>query len=233
MNTILTNHNEIDLFEESITSQIISTDKPFIVANTIKSSLEIIKYKHVIPVFTKDNEPVISHSNFIEITYDAVFKIFDTETILKPSVRLSHEIKGRVPEARQKPANQLLEYEKTIYFERMAFIIEIPSIHAEVGGNTLSLTVGGIKAYNLDNLYNKKGADQHFKVFIGFQNKVCCNLGVWTDGFLSDLKVQSIGQLKACITTLIEKYNAVYHLHFLRKLNDYVLTENQFAPFNR
>lgn len=37
MDTKLFNHNEVDLFEESVIPQIIFTDKPFIVANTIKS----------------------------------------------------------------------------------------------------------------------------------------------------------------------------------------------------
>lgn len=228
METVL-NNVAVDLFEESNNSQIISTDKPFIQANTIGSSLEEIRRKHVIPVFTKDNEPVISHSDFIESTFDIVSSVYSSETILQPSIRLSHEIKGRIPEARQKPANQLLEHEKTLYYERMAFIIEIPTIYDDVNGNRLTLTVGGIKAYNLDNLYNRKGADEHFKVFIGFQNKVCTNLCVWTDGYMSDLRVQNLGQLKASIRTMVENYNASYHIHFLRKLNDYSLTEQQFA----
>jgi hypothetical protein len=86
----------------------------------------------------------------------------------------------------------------------MAFLIEIPSYYDVIDGNTLSLTVGGVKAYNLDNLYNKKGADEHFKVFIGFKNSVCTNLCVWTDGFMGDLKVKTVGQLKGSIRTLVE-----------------------------
>jgi Domain of unknown function, B. Theta Gene description (DUF3871) len=58
---------------------------------------------------------------------------------------------------------------------------------------------------------------------------VCTNLCVWTDGYSSDLKINNIGQLKACICTLIENYNAPYHMHGLRKLNEYSLTEKQFA----
>jgi hypothetical protein len=229
METEVLNSYEVDLFNDGIEERIISTDKPFIQANTIGSSLEEVKNGHTIPVFIKDNEPVISHADFIETTFDVVSSVFDSETILSPSVRLSHPIKGRVPEAKNKPANQLLEHEKTLYYERMAFIIEIPTIQDEIGGNQLSLTVGGIKAYNLDNLYSRKGADEHFKVFIGFQNKVCTNLCVWTDGYMSDLKVKNIGQLKANIKTLVENYNANFQIHFLQKLNEYSLTEQQFA----
>lgn len=231
METALFNHSETNLFDEQVIPETASTDKPFIQANTIESSLEEIRSSHVIPVFIKDNEPVISHGDFIESALDIVSEIYSGETILKPSVRLSHPIKGRIPEAKDKPASALLEHEKTLYYERMAFIIEVPTIYDDVDGSLLSLTVGGVKAYNFDNLYSKKGADENFKIFIGFKNSVCTNLCVWTDGYLSDLKVQSAGQLKACIRSMIEGYNANYHIHSLRKLTGYSLSEQQFAHF--
>ncbi len=207
----------------------ISTDKPFIQANTIASSLEDLSNHHIIPVFIKDNEPVISHTDFIQITADVVTEIYSSEQILKPNIRLSHPVKGRIPDAKHKSAKELLEHEKTIYYERMAFVIEIPSVYDEIDGNILSLTVGGVKAYNLDNLYNKKGADERFKVFIGFKNSVCTNLCVWSDGYLADLKVKSVGQLKGCIRTLIENYNAHFQLQQMEQLTRYSLSEQQFA----
>jgi len=66
----------------------------------------------------------------------------------------------------------LLEDEKTLFYERMMFVIEVPSIQAEIGGNKLSLTIGGVKSFTEDNLYQRSGGDQHFKMFIGFQNHV-------------------------------------------------------------
>lgn len=206
-----------------------STEKPFIQANTISCSLQELKEKHVIPVFIKDNEPVISHADFIEATAEMVETSFGNQIILPPNIRVSHPIKGRIPEARNKKAEDLSEHERTLYYERMAFVIEIPSINSDINGNNLSLTIGGIKAYNLDNLYNRKGADEHFKIFIGFQNQVCTNYCVWSDGFVSDARVQDIGQLKAVIKTLIDHYNYSYHLHHLKLLTEYSITEQQFA----
>ena len=58
---------------------------------------------------------------------------------------MSHVIKGRIPEAIHKPANQLLESDKTIYYERCAFVIEIPTIYETVNGNRLTLTIGGVR----------------------------------------------------------------------------------------
>jgi hypothetical protein len=127
-----------------------STERVFIQANTVASSLEEIREKHIIPVFIKDNEPVISHVEFIETMQQVTEEVFSKEIILKPTVRLSHPVMGRIPDAKHKPAKELLEHEKTIYYERMAFVIEIPSLFDEIGGNLLSLTVGGVKAYNLE-----------------------------------------------------------------------------------
>lgn len=206
-----------------------SNTKPFIEANTVEVGLTSIRDEHIIPVFVKDNEPLISHADFIDSTLDLTADIFHGERILRPAVRVSHPIKGRIPEAKDKPAHLLQDWEKTIYYERMMFVVEIPSIQDEVGGNTLSLTIGGVKAYNLDNLYSRNQCDQHFKLFIGFQNKVCTNLCVWTDGYFSDLKVRSIGQLKAAIRMLLETYNQGNQLNHLKALADYSITEQQFA----
>jgi hypothetical protein len=215
--------------EDDLPVPIEAANGNFITANTVPSSLLEMKNSHIIPVFVKDNEPVISHSEFIEATQDIVTCIFSGEQILKPVIRLSHPIKGRIPSARNKPAIELMEGEKTLYYERMAFVIEIPSIRDNIEGDTLSLTVGGVKAYNLDNLNTRKGSDEHFKVFIGFKNKICPNLCIWTDGYRGDLKVQEIGQLKASIKSIIEGYNDNFHLFHLKQLASQFLTEKQFA----
>ena len=100
---------------------------------------------------------------------------FRGEQILKPAVRVSHPIKGRIPSAVGKPAKELLEHEKTLYYERMAFVIEIASIGDTVAENGLNLTVGGVRAYNLETLYSRK-TEERFKLFIGSKNFVCFNL---------------------------------------------------------
>jgi len=209
--------------------QVISDAKPFIEANTIQGSLKDIKQHHIIPVFIKDNEPVISHGEFIESALTAINEVYAGEIILNPNIRLSHPVKGRVPDARYKAASELLEHEKTIYYERMAFVVEIPSIYTEVDGNRLNLTVGGVKAYNLDNLYNRSGADQHFKIFVGFKNTVCTNLCISTDGYQAQLKVKSLARLQEAIHALLKDYNPIILSNDLKKFSQYELTEQQFA----
>ena len=209
--------------------QVNSTSKPFIEANTLEMSLHEIRNKHIIPVFVKDNETLISHDEFVDAASTITADIFHGERILKPSIRVSHPIKGRIPEAKDKPANQLNDWEKTLFYERMMFAIEVPSIQAEVGGNTLSLTIGGVKAYNQDNLYSRSQSEQHFKLFVGFQNKVCTNLCIWTDGLMSDVRVRTLSDLKVNIKMLLERYNHGFHLHHLDKLTQHSITEKQFA----
>ena len=206
-----------------------SSEKHFITANTVHGNLHDICNEHIIPVFIKDNEPLISHADFIKTTWKVVNDMFPDERILKPNIRLSHPVKGRIPEAKDKPAIQLQDHERTIYYERMAFIIEIPSISDTIGGNEVCLSIGGVKAYSTDNLYSKKGTVEHFKIFIGFQNKVCTNLCVWSDGASLDLKVTSIGSLMVAIRTMIEGYNKNHHLFHLKDFCNYALTEKEFA----
>ena len=124
----------------------------FLEANTLEVTMQHLKEDCITPVFAKDNELTIPHPAFIDTVYDAANAFFSGESIDKPDIRVSHIIKGRIPEAIHKPANQLLESDKTIYYERCAFIIQIPTIYETVNGNKLTLTIGGVRAYNHTNL---------------------------------------------------------------------------------
>lgn len=201
----------------------------FIEANTIPMDLDEMRSRHIVPVFTKDNETAISHFEFIQGAYDAVSSHYSGLQVLVPDIRVSHPIKGRIPEARHKAAKDLLEHEKTIFYERMAFVIEVPDIQKEIAGNKLSLVIGGVKAYNEDNLYAKKGTLEHFKLFIGFQNKVCLNLCVWTDGLKLDIRVNSIEELIRLLHEMIRDFQAEEYLKLLSVLPQLYITEHQFA----
>lgn len=202
--------------------------KPFIEANTIEVTPNHLADDCIIPVFAKDNERTISHFEFIDCALQACTSVISGIQIETPEIRVSHQIKGRTPDAIHKPANQLLDHEKTIYYERMAFVARLSGITEVINGNPLALTIGGVRSYNLENLYSKKSFEK-FKFFIGFQNKVCCNLCVSTDGFTDELKVGSQDELFKGISKIIESYRVEKHLKQMRLLNDHSLTESQFA----
>jgi hypothetical protein len=201
---------------------------PFLEANTKQVSLSTLKNDCIIPVFSKDNEKTLAHQEFIEIAQNCVQKVFSHHTIEAPEVRVSHQIKGRTADAIYKPVKELLDHEKTQYFERMAFIIRIPSITENINGNDVALTVGGVRAYNQENLYNRKSFEK-FKFFIGFQNMVCCNLCISTDGYQDEMRVVNYLELQSKILELIQGYNAQNHLQEMKQLSEQNLTEQQFA----
>lgn len=229
-----TSYNTAILLPEEnkvITSRSLSeiiVKSPFIEANTESVSLTHLKEKCVIPVFTKDNEITLSHQEFIETAISAIATIFPNEPIDTPEIRVSHQIKGRTPDALHIAAKDLVEHQRTSYFERMAFIIRVPGITETINGNKLALTIGGVRAYNTENLYNKKTYEK-FKFFIGFQNMVCCNMCISTDGFKDEIKVTNTTDLTNRMINLMETYQPNLHLKELENLQDYHLTERQFA----
>ena len=108
------------------------------------------------------------------------------------------------------------------------FCIEIPTIYETVEGNKLTLSVGGVRAYNHMNLYSKKTVEK-FKVFVGFKNMVCCNLCVYTDGYLSNLEVSNTCDLYRSVLEMFHAYNPAKHIHLMQMLGNSYLTEHQFA----
>lgn len=226
---------EIETPVETIEAEIISSRREnkrlsFIEANTKEVTIQHLREECVVPVFSKDNEITISHPSFIEMVWEAANQIFPNEKIEEPTIRVSHVIKDRTPEAIHKPVKDLLESDKTIYYERMMFCFEIPTIHEDIEGNRLNLTIGGVRAYNHENLYSKKGAEK-FKVFIGFKNLVCCNMCVSTDGYKSELKVMSTADLFNSVMRLFQEYNISKHLYYMSAYKDSYMTEQQFAQF--
>lgn len=220
--------NTETLHTNDLASKKVSESKPFIVANTSEVGLNHLRNDCIIPVFSKDNEKTIAHQEFIDVVYDSVSKLFPYQTIAEPEIRVSHQIKGRTPDAIHLNARDLEDHQKTIYYERMAFLIKIPSITSIINGNELSLCVGGVRSYNQENLYSKKALEK-FKFFIGYQNWVCMNMCISTDGFKEDLRVSNANELQTKVLGVMQDYNAEMHLMEMKELTYDYLSEHQFA----
>jgi hypothetical protein len=106
----------------------------------------------------------------------------------------------------------------------------LPTVKKDIGGNTLSLTIGGVRSYHLDNLHSKKSAEK-FKLFIGFKNKVCCNLCVWSDGLVDDIKAFSVNDLQDRLQQMVESFSPVQYLEEFATWQNRFITEKQFAEF--
>ncbi len=205
-----------------------TTPSPFIEANSIPITLESLMTDCVIPNFAKDNEAVLSHSQFIGATYQAIRDYYRSEQIEEPQVRASHIIRGRIPEAINKKSSELLPHEMTQYYERMAFCINVPSIHKDVNGNRLNLSVVGVKSYGRDNLNGRLTA-QKFSLAVGFQNTVCCNQCIWTDGYRDEIRAISPSEIYQHSLHLLDTYDMAKHIYLLKSLEDLYLSETQFA----
>ncbi|KAF9659596.1 DUF3871 family protein [Tenacibaculum sp. ZH5_bin.1] len=223
---LITNNNPSQMIQ-NVSEIIQKPSSKFIEANTTEVTLEHIKKDCIIPVFAKDNETTISHFEFIDATKEIAQSIL-SNTISEPVIRVSHQIKGRIPSAIGKPVKELKDHEKTIYYERMAFTMEVPNRQVVVNNQILNLTIGGVRAYNQENLFSKKSIEK-FKVFIGFKNTVCTNLCISTDGLKSEIRISSITELQEAIQTFILNYNEEAHLGNMERMSKYSLKEEQFA----
>ena len=200
----------------------------FIEANTLEVDLNHLANDCITPVFAKDNELTINHAQFIETIQEAVQDFFKGETVDNADVRVSHIIKGRTPDALHKKANELLETDKTIYYERCAFSIDVPTIYQDVNGNRLNLSIVGVRAYNQMNLYSKK-VPELFRLAIGFKNQVCCNMCIFSDGYKDDLRVSSTTDLYRAALELFNNFNIAKQIHLMQQLENTSMTEHQFC----
>ena len=202
----------------------------FIEANTSEVTLQHLRADCITPVFAKDNELTINHAAFIETIQEATRDYFHGEIVDDAAIRVSHIIKGRIPEALHKPANQLLESDKTLYYERCAFSIDVPTIWQDVNGNRLNLSITGVRAYNLQSLYTKKSPEL-FKLAIGFKNQVCCNLCLFTDGYKEDLRASSTGELYKAALELFNQFNIAKQIHLMQQLGNSSMDQHTFCTF--
>ena len=216
--------------EATIVEDVTRTPKTlhFIEANTLEVDLNHLSNDCITPVFAKDNELTINHAQFIETIQEAVQDFFKGETVDGADVRVSHIIKGRTPDALHKKANELLETDKTIYYERCAFSIDVPTIYQDVNGNRLNLSIVGVRAYNQMNLYSKK-VPELFRLAIGFKNQVCCNMCIFSDGYKDDLRVSSTTDLYRAALELFNNYNIAKQIHLMQQLGNTSMTEHQFC----
>jgi hypothetical protein len=202
----------------------------FIVANTTNSSVAEMKKDHIIPVFAKDNEVAIAHYEFVQQTCDAVQMYFGDVVVPEPQIKVSHPIQGRIPEAMHKKPAELLDHEKTLYYERMMFLVQVPSITKVIDGKVVNLVVAGVKAFNQDKMHGKT-VPQKFKVAIGFQVQICSNLCIFTDGYVKEIQTNTIDDICLDVYNLCASFDPDREVRMLDEWSKVSLTRGQFMHF--
>lgn len=185
--------------------------------------------KNVIPTFC-DNSLTISHQKFIETTRAAAQMVFGKETVTTAECRVSHPIIGRIPSAQHKKASELTDDEKTLFYQRLAWIAHITTLTSSINGQQVSLTIGGTRSYAEDKLYARQNP-QHFRVFIGFRVRVCSNMMLTTDGVSDNLLCMTEADIFQKAFELFKRFNEVKEttLYNLEALNNTWLSQEQFC----
>ena len=151
----------------------------FIESNTSAITFEELTNKNIIPTFS-DNTLTISHQNFIGAVSKVAEQVFGELTPVE--CRVSHPIIGRIPTAAHKKASELREDEKTVFYQRLAWVAHVKNITRTINNQTVHLCIGGVRSYNEDKLYRPQTA-MKFKLFVGWKVRVCSNLCLTCDGF--------------------------------------------------
>ena len=175
----------------------------FIESNTSTITLDELTNNNIIPTFC-DNSLTISHQSFIGAVTQIAEKVFGDLTPVE--CRVSHPIIGRVPSAQHKKASELTNDEKTIFYQRMAFVCHVKNLTRSINGQTVHLCVGGCRAYSEDKLYNRQ-SPQKFKVFVGWQVRVCSNLMLTCDGNSGTIECLTEADIMQKATELFESFN--------------------------
>ena len=198
----------------------------FIESNTNAITLEELS-NNLIPTWA-DNSLTISHTNFIRTVRAAAEQVFGNLTPVE--IRTSHPIQGRRPEAIHKKQNELTENDKTIYYQRMAFISHVAGLSREINGQIVNLTIGGVRNYADDQLY-RTATPQRFKVFVGWQVRVCSNMMLTCNGNSGVIQCLTEADVFQKAIELFTKFNPEREniLTQLANLQTTRMTEQQFC----
>ena len=150
----------------------------FIESNTQAISLEDLATKCVVPTFG-DMSLTISHQNFMAAVCKAAEEVFGELTPIE--IRVSHPIIGRVPTALGKKASEVTDEEKTLFYQRLAWISHVKGLSREVNGQTVFLTIGGTRSYSEDKLYGRQ-SPARFRLFVAWSCRICSNQMIQCSG---------------------------------------------------
>ena len=199
----------------------------FIESNTSAITLEDLSDNCIVPTFA-DNTLTVSHQSFIQSVMEAGQSIFGDLTPVE--CRVSHPINGRTPDALHKQAHELLDSEKTIYYQRLAFISHVTGLSRTINDQPVLLTIGGVRAYNEDRLFGRS-CPLKYKIFVGWTVRVCSNLCLQCDGLAGNIECMTASDIKEKAESLFSSFDQTKddNLLTLENLGRTRINEGQFC----
>lgn len=204
------------------------TEHPnFIESNTSAITLQELATKCIVPTFS-DNTLTIAHQNAIASVYKAAEEVFGELT--PPECRVSHAINGRVASALHKPAKDLTDDEKTLFYQRIAFVAHVKSLTRIVAGQPVELTIGMCRSYNEDKLYSRPSPEK-LRLFVGWKVRVCSNLCLTCSGNSGLVECMTEADIYQKSYQLFSKFDPQKEetLDLLENLNNTRVSEAQFC----
>ena len=199
----------------------------FIESNTQAISIEELATRCIVPTFS-DNSLTIAHQNAIAAVYKAAEDVFGELT--PPECRVTHAINGRVASAIHKPTKELTDEEKTIFYQRLAFVAHVKSLTRIVAGQPVELTIGMCRAYNEDKLYSRKSPEK-MKIFVGWKVRVCSNLCLTCNGNSGTVEVLTEADVYQKSYQLFRRFDSEKEdtLQLIGALHNTRVSESQFC----
>lgn len=215
-------------FQQPQNSQTTMEDKHpnFIEGNANAITLGDLRNKCIVPTWAT-NQLTISHPAFIETVLAAAQASFAGHTVNAPEIRVSHPVLGRVPGAIHKKTTELLDSDRTLYFQRMCFCIAV-SITDIINGNETNVVVGGVRALNNENLSTRPKSEV-FKLFAGVSVKVCSNQCVFGADYIDKFEAMSESEIFDGACELFRNFDPVSNKRKLELLGNTTMTTEDFT----
>ena len=128
-----------------------------------------------------------------------------------------------------KKASELLESEKTQFYQRLAFAFTIPTIYETLNGQRLELCCGGVRNYSDLNLYRQTRGTEKFSIFIGWRVRICSNQILTGEGVKLSFEVMEVKDIYKNVMELLYSFIPAKDIHLMQILSNTYLTETQFA----
>jgi len=231
MPTITENRSHFNFADAEVVepiAEVKTSGVSFLDANTNSITLEELTNSCVVPTWS-NQELTISHQDFISCVHDAASDFYKGEAINSPEIRVSHIVRGRTPNALGKKASELLESEKTQFYQRLAFAFTIPTIYETLNGQKLELCVGGVRNYSDLNLYRQTRGTEKFSIFIGWRVRICSNQILSGNGVKLSFEVMDVKDIYKTVMELLYDFVPARDIHLMQTLSNTYLTETQFA----
>lgn len=229
--SLIVQPESFDPFIEEVSyEEIIETPSSvnFLESNTDAISLEELTATCVVPTWG-NQELTIAHQDFIKTVWDAAKDFYQGESINAPAIRVSHEVKGRIPSALHKKATELLPSDKTKFYQRLAFAFTIPTIYETINGQKMELCIGGVRNYNDLNLYRASKGFEKFSIFVGWRVNICSNQVLTGQGLKYQMEVSNLNDLYKQVLMMLHSFSPAKDLHLMQSLTNTYLSEAQFA----